>query len=126
MVLAAAAYAATLGIEPICRIGVVICIVVLLSFAFIGITVTPQLDFSLMPILHPTLSGGFKTVALELSRTTELAAAAFLLPCAKEKKGRSFSILLVVLTLVLEGIVFLPTNLLGKFLLYLRQHHELQ
>ena len=115
MVLAAAAYAATLGIEPICRIGVVICIVVLLSFAFIGITVTPQLDFSLMPIPHPTLSGGFKTVALELSRTTELAAAAFLLPCAKEKKGRNFSILLVVLTLVLEGIVFLPTNLLGKF-----------
>lgn len=116
LVIVLCAYAASLGIEPIARSAVMFVIPVLLSLAFIFISLVKKMDFlNLTPLFYNGVFPVVKTSLNAVGRTVEYAVIAASLPFVKGNSKKGFFIWITVQTVITAIIFFFEGTVLGEF-----------
>lgn len=115
---AAACYAATLGIEAIGRVGTISLVLFGGAFLFIMITMADKVDpVNLSPVFYEGVKPSLTAALDAATRTGELAFAAVLLPRADGKMGKAYAAGLFAFTVCAELILFFVFAGLGDFAL---------
>ncbi len=91
LVLVAAAYAATLGLEALARTSVILAVIIFLSVLYVILSVTPAVDpLSMRPFFEAKASQFAKGIFQSISQNPELVFLLMLVPFAKGKAKKGF------------------------------------
>lgn len=116
LVIVFCAYGAYLGIEPIARSAVMFVIPVLLSLAFICLSLVKKVDLlNLTPLFYNGVFPVVKTSLSAVGRTVEYAVIAASLPFVKGNSKKGFFIWLTLQTVITAAVFFFEGTCLGAF-----------
>ncbi|MCO7136947.1 spore germination protein [[Clostridium] leptum] len=93
LILVAAAYAATLGLEALARTSAILAVIIFLSVIYVIVSVTPAIDpLSMRPFFEAKTSQFAKGIFQSISQNPELVFLLMLIPFAKGKAKKGFAI----------------------------------